>query len=145
MPTQPFKDRCILLKTNTMKITNVFLGLFILLSSCNNDDDIIAENSRILGTWELVASLTDIGNGNGTFEPASGVSIEFKRDGSFTITTDSCIDSQDTSNKSGTFDLETMIINFQNFEGRIQFNNEFLEIYNTRCIEPCGSRFIKVR
>jgi hypothetical protein len=63
---------------NTMKKILLLLSFFVTLSACTDcDDDTPMAESEIVGNWELVAILSDPGDGSGTFQPASGKTLQF--------------------------------------------------------------------
>jgi hypothetical protein len=60
-----------------MKNIFLLLSLFLTLSACTDCDDVTpVSESSIIGNWELVAVLSDPGDGSGTFQPASGKTLQ---------------------------------------------------------------------
>lgn len=73
-----------------MKFLLFCLPVFCLfLTACEKEN--ISESTDIVGSWRLVESLADPGDGSGTFEPVdSDRQITFAIDGSYTSTGNLC-------------------------------------------------------
>uniref|UniRef100_UPI0037DC77FD lipocalin family protein n=1 Tax=Zhouia sp. PK063 TaxID=3373602 RepID=UPI0037DC77FD len=86
------------------KITLILVVCFAIISCSDNDD---TTNTSIYGTYKLVATYMDPGDGSGTYEPvSSNKTITFKEDGTVTSNGDLCTMTIDTDvASSGTFSL----------------------------------------
>ena len=126
-----------------MKKTLVLACLFVAVISCTYSDDTVIQETEIAGTWTLVATLADPGDGSGTFRPNSGKTLIIHTDGTFTSNVDFCSrDIPATSN--GTYDIDKQTMAVGNCNAGYEFNNQYLEIYFP-CIEGCAERYSRTR
>jgi hypothetical protein len=129
---------------NTMKKILLLLSFFVTLSACTDcDDDTPMAESEIVGNWELVAILSDPGDGSGTFQPASGKTLQFTDQSVVHCNIGFCFGQDTQATSTGTYDVPTTTIDVDNCTGTYSFNERFLEVSHF-CIEPCGERYIRV-
>jgi hypothetical protein len=127
-----------------MKKVFLLLSFFVTLSACTDcDDDTPVSESDIIGNWELVAVLSDPGDGSGTFQPASGKTLQFTAQGVVNCNISFCFGSLTQATTTGTYDTSTTSIDVDNCTGTYSFNGSFLEVSHF-CIEPCGERYVRV-
>jgi hypothetical protein len=127
-----------------MKKILLLLSFFIILSACTDcDDDTVVAESEIVGNWELVAILTDPGDGSGTFQPASGKTLQFTDQAVVNCNISFCFGQLTQATTTGTYDISTTSIDVDNCTGTYSFNGPFLEVSHF-CIEPCGERYVRV-
>jgi hypothetical protein len=102
-------------------------------------------SSCLIGTWRLVETLMDPGNGSGTYQEVDyDKTITFKADSTFTSSMKLCNDENSTS---GSYHLESSILKFApcaQFAYRVKFENGLLILSNTGCIEACGEKYRRV-
>jgi hypothetical protein len=125
-----------------MKNTILFLLLFtIMLPACRKTDRSAGNNTTLPGTWTLVETLTDPGDGSGTWKPAPApLSLLFTNNGriqgsAFPQARQYELLS-DTSIKFIYADGTFIIYNYA-------FTNSALVLSGGGCIEACGLKFIK--
>lgn len=134
------------------------LLLSFLLIGCNDND--FAENptESIIGTWQLIESLIDIGDGNGDWRPVSvndGYAYNFSPDGEFTSDRfDECaagsysISSVD-SELTLVYDCDGFTQGIEEPAGtfieqfRFESNDLILKPTYIFCTEQCGLKFRK--
>jgi hypothetical protein len=127
-----------------MKKVVLLLIFFVTLSACTDcDDNTPVSESDIIGNWELVAVLSDPGDGSGTFQPASGKTLQFTAQGVVNCNISFCFSSLTQATTTGTYDTSTTSIDVDNCTGTYSFNGSFLEVSHF-CIEPCGERYVRV-
>lgn len=127
-----------------MKKLLFILTLAFVSISCNNDDDNTSDlEANIVGTWDLVATLADPGDGSGTFQSVSGKSLEFTTLGVVNCNISFCFGSLTQATSTGTYDIPNTSITADNCTGTYTFNGVFLEISHF-CIEPCIERYVRV-
>lgn len=119
---------------------NIFLVLIImgLLVACKKDS-----SNGLIGEWKLIETLTDPGDGSGTFSPVSSSKIiEFHSNGTITSNGDLCsMNSAATSSSSGTYSTIDSIISGSTCTNlHFTLNTNHL-IIDYPCIEPCRAKF----
>ena len=121
-----------------------FFGLCLL--SCEEDES----EAELLGTWQLVETLVDPGDGSGVFRPvSSNKTITFNADGIVTSNGSLCDVFEDvTEPTSGIFSEENMSFTtdecgIEDFEYQFEIEGQFLT-YFVLCIEGCAVRFRKI-
>lgn len=125
-----------------MKKGFLFLLLFAgVLLSCSKSDTPTAGNTSIPGIWKLVETLSDPGNGSGTWQPATQlITLTFTTNGfiqgnafpqarRYEVTSDTNIK---FTFSDGTF------INYN-----YMLRNDTLVLSGGGCIEACGLKFQK--
>ncbi|WP_438969034.1 hypothetical protein [Nonlabens sp.] len=131
-----------------MKKMLLLLSFFAVLSSCTcvfcNEDDNIPFDLLIYGEWELEAVLADSGDGSGTFQPASGKTLQFTDQGVVNCNVSFCFGSLTQATSSGTFDISTTTIDVDNCMGTYVLTNANTLEVSHFCIEPCGERYVRV-
>ena len=126
-----------------MKKNLLLLTLSMTLISCYNDDDNTPISKSIVGNWELVAMLADPGDGSGTFQPATGKTLQFTNQGIVNCNVSFCFGSLTQATSTGTYHTTTNTINVDNCTGTYVLNGNNLEVSHF-CIEPCGERYVRV-
>lgn len=126
-----------------MKKKLLLLTLSMTLISCYNDDDNTPISKSIVGNWELVAMLADPGDGSGTFQPATGKTLQFTNQGIVNCNVSFCFGSLTQATSTGTYHTTTNTINVDNCTGTYVLNGNNLEVSHF-CIEPCGERYVRV-
>ncbi len=118
--------------------------------ACESEDPEFktTQNNGLLGKWRLVESLSDPGDGSGTWQKISPEQVqilEFKADSSFLIVSKN-------GSESGTY--RTSVNN--RLEMRFAGNSTFAPVWSVMlltptnltvsygCIEPCGGRYVAV-
>lgn len=101
-------------KLNVLKYAIAITGALLLLISCNNDDDTVAEKNLIVGTWKMTAGQRISGK-DGTIlqnEEVTGcdtlVEYIFTREGTLTVTayrkmTNGECEKDETRDETGTY------------------------------------------
>ena len=119
-----------------MKIVSLFLVLNIFLS-CGKTND----SSSLVGKWKLIATLADPGDGSGRWQPVSEYAhIQLYADGR--VTSHNFTDYK----KYQVIDsvrIELTLPDDTKVNFRYRLNGSLLEL-NPPCIEPCGSKFVKL-
>jgi hypothetical protein len=126
------------------QITAFFIVLTLSFFACKKEKN---PNNSIVGKWVSSESLSDIGNGKGKWEPVSDKSlyVDFKENGALestvfpTYTHYTLIDSITVS-------LIKKDDTYQNYFYQIE--NEKLVMSPgdpVRCIEACGSKFVRAK
>ena len=133
-----------------MKRAVLFVMFLGLLTSCTRDKDHISPG--LVGSWKLIETLADPGDGSGTFQAVdNGRVIEFKSDG--TIMADEKLCGSDSVFSVpmvvGTFSVSDLTIerfNCENYRSKISFElkNENL-ILDFHCFEPCLQKYRKIQ
>lgn len=128
------------------KLTLV-LGLFF-ASSCSKDKT-VRDSSLTGGIWELSESLADPGDGSGTWQPVTKTShidhISFKENGQLEwdlfkeFLTYKIKDSETLAFIRADKTIQTYF--YQIKDGRLSMS----PLEPARCIEPCGSKYIKMK
>jgi hypothetical protein len=124
------------------KFLLLLIATFTLIS-CNNDDDNTPVSTSIVGNWELTAILADPGDGSGTYQPATGKSLQFTDQGVVNCNVSFCFGSLTQATTTGTYDTVSTTIDVDNCTGTYVLNGNMLEV-NHFCIEPCGERYVRV-
>ncbi len=127
---------------------NIILGLVLLMSALNSCSNSAAVENELTGSWKLVETLADPGDGSGTYQPVeSEKTITFNSDGTVRVLNGSFCPTGGESNPSGvgTYSIKDMMINPKDCESRIQFEVKNANlILSFPCIEPCGEKSVKV-
>lgn len=128
------------------KLTLV-LGLFF-ASSCSKDKT-VRDSSLTGGTWELSESLADPGDGSGKWKPVTKTSridhISFKEDGQLEwdlfkeFLTYKIKDSETLAFMRADKTIQTYF--YQIKDGKLSMS----PLEPVMCIEPCGSRYVKMK
>lgn len=131
---------------NKMIKLNPWLFLTLIALSCDNTGDRIEITA--LGTWRLVQTLSDPGDGSGVFVPVqSSHTITFNNDGSLTATSNLCeIFDMSDSPSTGTYNSLTKRIipnDCPSFTIGYALQERFLDV-SYFCDEPCSLRFVRV-
>ena len=120
-----------------------------ILFSCSSDDD-GNPNTELIGTWQLVETLIDPGDGSGTFEPIeSDKVIIFGADGTIFSNGNLCDIEASTDNPtSGTYSTANSTFsspdcNNPGQEFSFERNGNILIIHYP-CIEPCQAKYMKI-
>lgn len=130
-----------------MKKTIIYLFLVASFISCNKSDE-STTNEDIIGTWKLIETLADPGDGSGTFRSVDSDKIlEFHENGIVTSNGALCsmsIESDEIT--TGTYSLVDSTITPVNCDNQWSF--EFTLEGNTLvlyfpCIEPCAAKYKK--
>lgn len=127
--------------------------IFILLGfifSCNSDDDSNTSERTVIGTWKLTANLMDPGDGSGSFETVDSEKlISFNADGTVSSNGLLCSMSVDANNpSSGIYTLTDFSIDAdcESMLWPLSFSiNANILIINYPCIEPCQSKYLKIK
>jgi len=131
-----------------MKKSIYLLILLGVLFSCNKNDNETTNNSALVGSWKLIAILSDPGNGSGIFNPViSNKTIVFDNNGNLSSNGTICDMSTDsnTSSTGNYIETNTSIISSscQNLTIKYELSGNTL-ILNYPCIEPCKAKYIKI-
>ncbi|OUS14625.1 hypothetical protein A9Q93_07595 [Nonlabens dokdonensis] len=126
-----------------MKKLLFLFSLTLIVISCNTDDDTNNAPQGIEGNWELVAILADPGDGSGTYQPATGKTLQFLSTGVVNCNVSFCFGSLTQATTTGTYDTTNTTIDVDNCTGTYALNGNMLEV-NHFCIEPCGERYVRV-
>ena len=130
-----------------MKKLSAFLVLFLVVLSCDSDDD---NNVGLIGDWQLVEVLADPGDGSGTFMPVTSSNImTFNTDGTVTSNSVMChISINATMPSAGIYSSDRMFFKtdacgLPDYEYTFEINGDLLT-FSVPCIEPCGARYRKL-
>lgn len=131
-----------------MKKSIYLIILLGVLFSCNKNDNETTNNSALVGSWKLIAILSDPGNGSGIFNPViSNKTIVFDNNGNLSSNGTICNMSTDsnTSSTGNYIEANTSIISSscQNLTIKYELSGNTL-ILNYPCIEPCKAKYIKI-
>ncbi|MCB0496828.1 MAG: lipocalin family protein [Cyclobacteriaceae bacterium] len=125
--------------------TLVFILLGFLISTCGSGDQITI-NTEITGSWRLIESYVDPGDGSGTFSTSDkGKTIEFKDN--LTVNSNGNLCSMFESElvpSSGTYTLSDSTLTSPNCDYSVHFqlsNNNLIVWYP--CFEGCAEKYIK--
>lgn len=134
-----------------MKLTFLFAASALLLLSSSCDKQTCSSVSGIVGEWELVEQLIDIGDGNATFQPiTSDKEIKFFDDGTFEANGEMCtMASQSSSIHEGTFDESAETFSPNNCISTAPMSYQYTVNCNTliltyNCIEECQQKYIRI-
>lgn len=121
--------------------------MILLLASCKKTDTI--NGTGIVGNWKLIEVLADPGDLSGTFKPVqSNKKIIFNSDSSFTCTGNICdMSTETTAASSGSYQaVNNKIIpaNCSSINLGYSLNGNTLLVFYP-CIEPCTSKYIRVK
>ncbi|MBT8243903.1 MAG: hypothetical protein HKP48_03325 [Winogradskyella sp.] len=129
-----------------MKNKIILILITIFLFSCDKDES----EAELLGSWRMVARLSDPGDGSGVFTAvASDQIITFNNDGTIISNGSLCDIFENTlESTSGTYSAEDMFFitedcGLQDFEYQFEIDGQFLT-YFVICIEACGVRYQKI-
>lgn len=99
----------------------------------------------LVGTWRLVETLMDPGNGSGTYQPVNyDKTITFTTSGTYQASTKLCAADNSTS---GIYRIESSVLKFEEcdqFGYRIKIENGQLILSNMACIEACHEKYERV-
>lgn len=130
-----------------MKNISLLLFFSLIMGACTTET---AKEPTLLGKWQLVAILTDPGDGSGTFrEVESEVTLSFFSDNTVTSNASLCQMGAETgSPDTATYNAETGEIypdcnGIETFNFRIE--GEYLFTGNYRCIEGCSQKYKKIK
>lgn len=127
-----------------MKKVFLLISFFVTLSACTDcDDNTPVSESEIIGGWELIAVLSDTGGGSGTFQPATGKTLQFTAQGVVNCNISFCFGSLTQATTTGTYDVGATFIDVDNCTGTYSFNDGFLEVSHF-CVETCGERYVRI-
>lgn len=129
-----------------MKLNFILIILALFLVSCNKDES----EAELLGTWKLVATLADPGDGSGVFMPVtSDQTISFNADGTVRSNRSLCdFFDNNAESTSGTYSAEDMYFTtsdcgIEDFKYQFEIEGQF-QTYFVVCIEACGVRYRKI-
>lgn len=132
-----------------MKKSILLLAMLNLLFSCNKNEQELASNPTLAGTWKLTEVLADIGDGKGTFQTVDSnkniVFIGNDKVASNGILCDMSIESN--SSTTGTYSEANNTINPSNCKNltiKYELKNNSLILFYP-CIEACQVKYIKVQ
>lgn len=125
-----------------MKRAALFLMLcMVVLVSCSKSDANCADKGAVTGTWKLVETLADPGDGSGKWQPASAsLTLTFHPDGAI---------GGDAFPQARRYEVASNTnLRFTFADGTfINYNYALTETTLTLsgggCIEACGAKFIK--
>ena len=126
-----------------MKNLFFYLAIFGSLIACNKNDD---TETGLVGQYQLVEVLDDIGDGSNTFQSVnSNKIIEFHSNGTVTSNGELCtIGVESNSATTGTYSLTDSTISSFNCNN-LSFNSIGNEvIINYPCFESCRAKFLKL-
>lgn len=134
-----------------MKKLSLLLLLTIFMVSCASEDKTLEfTEDNLIGTWKLVESYADPGDGSGTYQPvANGYTFSLNNDGTFTS-------ERIPECEFGTYRIESARLFFmydcpeytETFEDIAKFEGSRLvtsPLSPSACIEGCGSKFKKIK
>lgn len=129
-----------------MKNIIILIPLAVFLFSCDKDEP----DAELLGSWRMVAILSDPGDGSGVFMPVtSDQNITFNADGTITSNGSLCdIFDNTLESTSGTYSADDMFFTtedcgLEDFEYQFEIDGQFLTYFFV-CIEACGVRYQKI-
>lgn len=129
-----------------MKRKLILILAVLFLVSCNKDES----DAELIGSWRLVATLVDPGDGSGVFRPImSDQTITFNADGTVTSSGSLCDFFDNTAESTtGTYLAEDMYFTtndcgIEDFKYQLEIDGQFLT-YFVVCIEGCGVRYRKI-
>ncbi len=136
-----------------MKRIVLFLGLFFLLLSCNNDS---SSNSKASfeGTWKLLAAkISDGGSDPKWTSVDNGYTLVFNEDGMFTSTQfNECQTGKYEFDETFLwldFDCPDFSTGFETTDGKIEmrykFETSYMILNPTNCIEECAYKFKRIK
>lgn len=114
--------------------------------SCQEKND-----NALIGKWQLVEQLIDIGDGSGSFVPTeTGKTVEFREDGTVVSSGSLCgMGGQPGQQGAGAYSVETGEITPDNCPtGQLPVKFELQDgelILYYPCIEACGEKYRKSR
>ncbi len=130
----------------------LFIALFATLaggcSSTPNSPDLNLDKGEITGKWQLTETLSDPGDGSGTWQPVeNGKTLEFTSNGLVKSSTSFC--HEEDINETSYDNVENMIstdCGENTFELKYEVKDGDLYVYphNPRCAEACGSKYEKI-
>lgn len=129
-----------------MKKSILLLAILGLLFSCNKNEEELAPDSSLAGTWKLTEVLADPGDGSGTFQPvSSNKNIVFISDNKVTSNGAICdMSIESNSSTTASYSEANSTINCQNSTIMYELNANSL-ILSYPCIEGCQAKYIKVQ
>lgn len=131
----------------TMKNLLITCGLLFLLTQCQNEIEANQSSSDITGTWKLIAVKNDIGNGLGTFVPATTEKVLIiSADGKVVSSVGFCpaSNSNEATYNTATGELKPQGCDqFLPYKARKEGDN--LILTPGGCIEECGEKYVRVR
>lgn len=132
-----------------MKKILSLLTLLVLMACEENKEVVIAKdapttNDGLIGKWKLVESLSDPGDGSGTFQPVTERErqvLEFKANGTLLI----------NSSPMRYELLPNQYVKITSTDGKNEFRWRYDNLtpssltFNYQCIEPCAGKYIAVQ
>ena len=121
------------------KIIVLAVGGIVMLTACKKE-----EVSPFLGKYKLIETLSDPGDGSGTFQAVtSDKMIEFEENHTVTSNGDLCSMSKEADGETtGTYSDLDSVLHSTSCSLDMEFDgNELIIIYP--CIEPCKAKYIK--
>jgi hypothetical protein len=100
----------------------------------------------LTGTWRLVETLIDPGNGTGTFQKVNfDKVITFNANGTFESTTNVCVGKNSTR---GSYQVESSILRFADCGNdlgyHVKFENKDMTLSFIGCTERCSEKYERV-
>jgi len=125
-----------------MKKSILILTIVGLFTSCSDDD---TTNNELLGSWKLIETLIDSGDGHGTFQPVvSDKIITFSSDEIVTSNGSLCEVLSIQSPDSGTYSIVDSTINSSGCTLNFELMKTTLIIEYPFCREHCLAKYIKI-
>ncbi len=134
-----------------MKKLTSYLFLCLLIVSCSDDNGRKSETSEFLGKWKMTETLTDPGDGSGTYQPVTdNYTLEFLENGKIRTNYSLCnINSDLNTSYTAPYYAEENYIKAKNcsqapdFEINYAIEEGKLILYYP-CIEACNKKFERV-
>ncbi len=127
---------------------SVFILPILFLSGCKDSKTTVDPNS-LQGTWNLIETLVDPGDGSGTFQPADySKQITFFQGTTYVCTGSTCFMGNSSTSSSGTYDEVSLTLQPQggcpngSFPVHYKLENGYL-IISYPCIEGCQEKYEK--
>lgn len=131
-----------------MKKIFIYIFLIGIIFSCKDNDDTKAYDADLLGKWKLTETLSDPGDGSGTYKTViSEKIIHFHKDGTLSSNGSICdLSILSDTPSSGTYSYTKLTISAPDcYESVLGFKliGSTLIIYYP-CIEGCSAKFVKI-
>ena len=119
------------------KVLPILLALF-LFSGCEKES---FDTDELIGSWKLIETLADPGDGSGTFRPYDGNQVlDFHRDSTISYTEPLCSNEITVEMR---FDTSTIFGDECSYSYSYELKDGYLYLYQP-CIEPCALKFEKI-
>ncbi|MDP4662626.1 MAG: hypothetical protein NWS74_03095 [Salibacteraceae bacterium] len=125
-----------------MKTVTIAILTALAVISCKKKDDV---ESELYGTYKLIETLADPGDGSGTFQPVSSdKTVTLYNDGTITSNGELCrLNTETGTSTAGTYSFTDSTISSSDcttFGFELSGNTLIL---NYQCIEACRGKFLK--